>query len=83
MHEGIGWLHVFTGDTIKGREREALAIEPVTCPPGAFNSGTDLVVLEPGAIAPGVVHDHWKLTNRTFGRMPRTSRGPIRRTSSS
>jgi len=49
VHEGIGWLHVFTGDTIKGREREALAIEPVTCPPGAFNSGTDLVVLEPGA----------------------------------
>ncbi|MEP9364308.1 aldose 1-epimerase family protein [Nocardioides sp. CN2-186] len=49
VHEGIGWLHVFTGDTIKGREREALAIEPVTAPPGAFNSGTDLVVLEPGA----------------------------------
>lgn len=49
VHGGIGWLHVFTGDTIAGRERESLAIEPVTCPPDAFNSGVDLVVLEPGA----------------------------------
>lgn len=48
-HEGIGWLHVFTGDTIKGREREALAVEPTTAPPDAFNSGVDLTVLEPGA----------------------------------
>ena len=48
-HEGIGWLHVFTGDTIAGREREALAVEPTTAPPDAFNSGVDLVVLEPGA----------------------------------
>jgi aldose 1-epimerase len=48
-HEGVGWLHVFTGDTIKGREREALAVEPTTAPPDAFNSGVDLVALEPGA----------------------------------
>ena len=48
-HEGIGWLHVFTGDSIAGREREALAVEPTTAPPGAFNSGVDLVSLDPGA----------------------------------
>ncbi len=47
-HESIGWLHVFTGDTIKGREREALAVEPTTAPPNAFRSGIDLTVLEPG-----------------------------------
>lgn len=29
--------------------RAGLAVEPMTCPPGAFNDGTDLVVLEPGA----------------------------------
>ncbi len=29
--------------------RRGLALEPMTCPPDAFNSGTDLVVLEPGA----------------------------------
>ena len=49
VHDGIGWLHAFTGDTIKGREREALAVEPVTSPPDAFRSGVDLVILEPGA----------------------------------
>ena len=49
VHEGIGWLHLFTGDTIEGRERESLAVEPTSAPPDAFRSGTDLVVLEPGA----------------------------------
>ena len=48
VHEGIDWLHLFTGDTIAGREREALAIEPTTGPPDAFRSGVDLVVLAPG-----------------------------------
>jgi aldose 1-epimerase len=28
--------------------RKALAVEPMTCPPDAFNSGVDLVVLQPG-----------------------------------
>lgn len=42
------WLQLFTGDALGARAREALAVEPMTCPPDAFNSGTDLVVLEPG-----------------------------------
>ena len=29
-------------------DRSGLAVEPMTCPPDAFNSGTDLVVLAPG-----------------------------------
>jgi aldose 1-epimerase len=49
VHEDIDWLHVFTGDTIAGREREALAVEPTTGPPDAFRSGVDVTVLEPGA----------------------------------
>jgi len=28
--------------------RKALAVEPMTCPPDAFNSGVDLIVLQPG-----------------------------------
>lgn len=28
--------------------RQALAVEPMTCPPDAFNSGTDLITLPPG-----------------------------------
>lgn len=42
-------VQVFTADTLPGQERRAsLAIEPMTCPPDAFNSGRDLATLEPG-----------------------------------
>jgi aldose 1-epimerase len=46
---GYRWLQVFTGDTLgPGQRRRAVAIEPMTCPPNAFASGTDLLTLEPG-----------------------------------
>lgn len=42
------YLQVFSGDTLAPeRRRRGLAIEPMTCPPNAFNSGIDLIVLEP------------------------------------
>ena len=43
-------LQVFTGDTLPDptRRRAGLAVEPMSCPADAFNSGTDLVVLRPG-----------------------------------
>ncbi len=42
-------LMCFTGDTVEPeRRRRAVAIEPLTCPPDAFRSGKDLIVLEPG-----------------------------------
>lgn len=47
LHEGFGWLHVFTSDT-HDPPRRSLAVEPTTCPPDAFRSGVDLVVLQPG-----------------------------------
>jgi aldose 1-epimerase len=44
----FGWWQVFTSDTLSGdRHRRAVAVEPMTCPPDAFRSGRDLVVLEP------------------------------------
>ncbi|GAB3446956.1 aldose 1-epimerase family protein [Streptomonospora sediminis] len=44
-----GWLQVFSADGLPdGRHRRGLAVEPMTCPPDAFRSGTDLAVLEPG-----------------------------------
>jgi aldose 1-epimerase len=47
--EGYGWLQVFTGDPLgPDRRRKAVAIEPMTCPPNAFVTGEDLLVLEPG-----------------------------------
>jgi aldose 1-epimerase len=46
---GYRWLQVFTGDTLDdAHRRRAVAIEPMTCPPNAFASGTDLIMLAPG-----------------------------------
>ncbi len=43
------YLMCFTADTVETeRRRRSIAIEPMTCPPDAFHSGKDLVVLEPG-----------------------------------
>jgi galactose mutarotase-like enzyme len=43
------YTQIFTGDTLaQDRRRQGLAIEPMTCPPNAFRTGTDLVVLGPG-----------------------------------
>ena len=44
------WLQVFTGDSLPlaARRTSGIAVEPMTCPPDAFNSGDDLLVLEPG-----------------------------------
>lgn len=39
------WLQLYSGEL---RGRKGLAVEPMSCPPDAFNSGQDLVVLEPG-----------------------------------
>lgn len=63
--EAFGYLQVYTGDTLEpaSRRREAVAIEPMTCPPNAFASGVGVIRLEPGgswsgswgiALRPGV-----------------------------
>jgi len=45
----FGWWQVFTADTLDPpRLRRSVAIEPMTCPPDAFRSGRDLILLEPG-----------------------------------
>lgn len=51
VDEAFPYLMVFTADTVEqpGRRRAAVAVEPMTCPPDALRSGTDLVVLDPGA----------------------------------
>ncbi|GGK98442.1 aldose 1-epimerase family protein [Mangrovihabitans endophyticus] len=47
--QNFKWWQVFTGDTLRGeRHRRSVAIEPMTCPPDAFRSGRDLIVLVPG-----------------------------------
>lgn len=42
------WVQVHTGDKPMGPDRLGLAVEPMTCPPDALNSGTDVVHLQPG-----------------------------------
>ena len=46
------WVQIHTADQPDPEiDRLGLAVEPMTCPPDAFNSGTDLLVIEPGASA--------------------------------
>jgi len=43
------WVQVHTADRpIPSEHRIGLAVEPMTCPPDAFNSGVDLITIEPG-----------------------------------
>ena len=41
------WLQVFSADDVPVTARRSLAVEPMTAPPDAFRSGTDLVRLAP------------------------------------
>jgi aldose 1-epimerase len=43
------WLVVFTGDTLPEPDRRrSVAVEPLTCPPHAFATGSDVITLQPG-----------------------------------
>lgn len=39
------WMQLYSGEL---RDRKGMAVEPMSCPPDAFSSGQDLIVLEPG-----------------------------------
>ena len=48
--EAFGYLMIYTGHSLEpeSRRRLGLAVEPMTCPPNAFRSGSDIVRLAPG-----------------------------------
>jgi aldose 1-epimerase len=50
MDEAFKHVVIYTGETVSPpeRRRHGLAVEPMTCPPNAFVSGEDLLVLGPG-----------------------------------
>jgi aldose 1-epimerase len=50
MDEAFKHVTIYTGETVHppDRRRHGLAVEPMTCPPNAFVSGEDLLVLQPG-----------------------------------
>ena len=54
VDESYPWLMLFTGDPLPDVDRRSLAVEPMTCPPNAFRSAEDLIVLDPGAEFVGV-----------------------------
>jgi len=67
LGQGYEYLQLYSGDTLPevDQRRRGLAVEPMTCPPDAFNSGIGLQVLEPGAthtalwgISPGFGASH-------------------------
>ncbi|EQD50212.1 aldose-1-epimerase, partial [mine drainage metagenome] len=49
MDESYQYLQLYSGDTLPDakRRRHSIAIEPMSAPPDAFNSGVDLIKLEP------------------------------------
>jgi aldose 1-epimerase len=55
----FGWVQVFTPSDHPGRGR-AVAVEPMTCPPDALNSGVDLLTVQPGESWTG----SWGITPR-------------------
>jgi aldose 1-epimerase len=60
LGDGADYVQVYTGDTLPdpARRRRGVAIEPMSCPPDAFRSGTGLVAFNPGAR-----HElHWGVT---------------------
>lgn len=52
LDEAFGHVMIYTGDTVQPleRRRQSVAVEPMTCPPNAFVTGEDLIVLAPGDI---------------------------------
>jgi aldose 1-epimerase len=41
------WLQVYSADDVAGHDRRSLAVEPMTANANAFNTGEDLVIVEP------------------------------------
>jgi aldose 1-epimerase len=54
LDDAFKHVTVYTGETVQppSRRRRSVAIEPMTCPPNAFRSGEDLLILQPG--------EHWQ-----------------------
>ncbi len=48
LDNAYGYLMLFTGDPLPDVARRSLAVEPMTCPPNAFQTGEALIELEPG-----------------------------------
>ncbi len=51
LNQGYDYLMVYSGDTLRtDLQRKAIAIEPMTCPPDAFNSREGIIEIEPNEV---------------------------------
>ncbi len=64
MDERHRWIQVYTAEQ-DANPRQAIAVEPMTSPPDAFRSGTDLVVLSPAGSDGDEFSGSWGI--RTLG----------------
>ena len=60
------WLQVFSADKVPSVGRRSLAVEPMTAPPDAFNSGRNLVVLAPDGEPGSQVSTRWGIRHLGF-----------------
>ncbi len=61
VDEAWPWLQVFTADTLPGAEsRRSIAVEPNSCPPNAFATGTDVARLAPRETWRGAWRLQWR-----------------------
>ena len=59
VDERIDWLMVYTADDVPSSARRSLAVEPMTAPPNAFNSGVGLVTLAQAGAAGDELSVSW------------------------
>jgi aldose 1-epimerase len=65
---GYPFVQLSSGDVLPDVDRHSLAIEPMTCPPNAFQTGAALIRLEPGDSFTGT----WGITPENATRGGRT-----------
>ncbi|WP_296605545.1 aldose 1-epimerase family protein [Nocardioides sp.] len=58
------WLQVFSADDVPGTARRSLAVEPMTAPPDAFRTGTDLATLAPAGQTGDTLTASWGIRSR-------------------
>ncbi|MGL5809852.1 MAG: aldose 1-epimerase family protein [Nocardioides sp.] len=56
------WFQIYSGDGLPVGARRSLAVEPMTAPPDAFRSGTDLVVLAAAGKPDSTLVTRWGIT---------------------
>lgn len=67
VDESYRYVEIYTGDTLApSRRRRGMGAEPMTCPPNAFASGTDVIRLESGATSTAA----WGVALRSPTRRP-------------